>query len=173
MRNKSHLLSFSQLTGRNVRIGVVDSGIDPDHPGIGPLSGGIALSMDPEGRIVYQEDATDCAGHGTACAGIIRKKAPRADLFSIRIFDESLSTDGRLLLAALRWAIEQEIDLVNLSLGTTDVTFRDELRALCRRATEAGLLLVAAEANDGRESYPAFFPEVIGVTAGRVYGRYG
>ncbi len=164
-------LDLSNLTGRNVNVAIIDSGIDSDHPQIGPIAGGTQLSLD--GRIITGGDFTDCAGHGTACAGIIRKKAPQADLFSIRIFDASLGTDGRLLIAALQWAVEQQIDVVNLSLGTTDVALRDELQNACRQAVNAGLILVAAEHNEGRESYPAVFSEVIGVTAGKVRGTYG
>ena len=61
------------------------------------------------------------------------------------------------------------MDVVNLSLGTTDVTFKKSLQKVCRKAVDAGVILVAAESNDGRESYPAVFPEVIGVTGGAIY----
>ena len=118
-------------------------------------------------------DCSDCAGHGTACAGIIRRKAPQALIYSVRIFDQSLSTTGEALLAALEWSIEQGMDVVNLSLGTTDSDFAARLRAACQRAASAGVVLVAAEHNEGKESYPATFPEVIGVTCGKVGGRYG
>ena len=55
--------------------------------------------------------------------GSFAGKAPEAALYSIRVFDETLSTGGRLLIAAVEWAIAQGMDLVNLSLGTTDVRF--------------------------------------------------
>ena len=118
---------------------------------------------------MFLDDHTDCAGHGTACAGIIRKKAPDAALYSVRIFDESLMADGRALITAIQWCIDNEMDVVNLSLGTTDVTFKKALQKVCRKAVDAGVILVAAESNDGGESYPAVFPEVIGVTGGAIY----
>ena len=173
MLTKMKKINFSEFTGKGVKIAVVDSGVEPTHPKIGALAGGVALSASSEGRIVLGRDHSDCAGHGTACAGIIRQKAPEAELYSIRIFDSSLTTDGRVLVAALQWAIDQGIDVVNLSLGTTEVSFRDVLAEVCRRAGDAGTILVAAEHNDGRESYPAVFPEVIGVTAGKGCGLYG
>ncbi len=166
-------VAFSELKGRGVKVAVVDSGIDSTHPKIKLLAGGVDLSIGPDGQVVSTTDCADRAGHGTACAGIILRKAPEVALYSIRIFDESLGTDGRTLVAALRWAIEHEMDVVNLSLGTTDVAFRDDLTAVCRQAHEAGTILVAAEHNEGLESYPAVLPQVIGVTAGKVYGRYG
>ena len=148
-----------------VRVAIIDSGIDPTHQKIGAVR---EVLLDS----VPRQD-TPIAGHGTACAGIVRQIAPTVDLYDIRIFDESLTADPPALLAAIRWTIDHQMDVVNLSLGTTDVTFRDALADLCRQARDAGVILVAAEHNDGRESYPAVLPDVIGVTGGRVRGRYG
>ena len=152
-----------------IRIAIVDSGIDASHPDVGEISGGVQIQIGEKGEVVFLDDYTDCAGHGTACAGIIRKKAPDAALYSVRIFDESLIADGRALIAAIQWCIDNEMDVVNLSLGTTDVMFKKSLQTICRKAVGAGVILVAAESNDGRESYPAVFPEVIGVTGGAIY----
>ena len=147
------------------KVAVVDSGIVTSHERIGRVHHVQLEDSPPAG--------TDRNGHGTACAGIILAKAPRALLYSLPIFDESLTAPGDSLLAAIRWTIEQRMDVVNLSLGTTDVTFRDALAAVCRQARETDVILVAAEDNEGRESYPAAFPDVIGVTGGRVRERDG
>ena len=152
-----------------IRIAIVDSGIDEAHSGVNHISGGVCIQVSNAGEIVFSNEHSDCAGHGTACAGIICKKAPNAELFSVRIFDASLTADGRALIAAIQWCIDNKMDVVNLSLGTTDVTLKEPLRKVCRDARKAGLILVAAESNDGRESYPALFPEVIGVTGGAIY----
>ena len=147
------------------RVAVVDSGIDATHQGVGVV------------RHVHLEDFTsgdtDCAGHGTACAGIIHGKAPGALLYSLAILDETLSAPPSALLAALVWALQQRMDVVNLSLGTTDLTFRDRLADVCAQACRAGVIIVAAEREDGRPSYPAVFPEVIGVAAGTEKERDG
>ena len=163
---------FADRTGRGVKVAVVDSGIVPDHPKIGPVAGGIGLAMKPDGTIRYGDDHADCAGHGTACAGIIRRKASEAELYSVRIFDESLQADSRLLIAAIEWALDQDMDLINLSLGTTEVTYRDALERICRQAADQSVLLVAAEHEEGRESYPAHLPQVIGVGSGKLQGLY-
>ena len=151
------------------KIAIIDSGIDMLHPSIGMIAGGVNISINKDGHFIFSEEVADCAGHGTACAGIIRKKAPDAALYSVRIFDASLMADGRALIAAIQWCIDNEMDVVNLSLGTTDVTFKKSLQKVCRKAVDAGVILVAAESNDGGESYPAVFPEVIGVTGGAIY----
>ena len=152
-----------------IRIAIVDSGIDASHSGVRDVAGGVHIQISEKGEILFLDDHADCAGHGTACAGIIRKKAPDAALYSVRIFDVSLMADGRALIAAIQWCIDNEMDVVNLSLGTIDVTFKKSLQKVCRKAVDAGVILVAAESNDGHESYPAVFPEVIGVTGGAIY----
>ena len=159
------LLTDLPKTDHPVRVAIIDSGIDPTHEKIGAVHEVLLDSVPPQ--------VTPSAGHGTACAGIIRQIVPTALLYDVRIFDESLTADPPALLAAIRWTIEQRMDVVNLSLGTTDVAFRDALADVCRQAREAGVILVAAEHNDGRESYPAVLPDVIGVTGGKVRGRYG
>ena len=160
---------MSKENPSRIRIAIIDSGIDASHSDVGEIAGGIHIQIREEGEVVFLDDHADCAGHGTACAGIIRKKAPDAMLYSVRIFDESLMADGRALIAAIQWCIDNEMDMVNLSLGTTDVTFKASLQKICRKAVDAGVILVAAESNDGGESYPAVFPEVIGVTGGAIY----
>ncbi len=163
---------FADRTGRGIKVAIVDSGIVPNHPKVGPVAGGVGLAMGPDGTIRYSADHADCAGHGTACAGIIRRKAPQAALYSIRLFDASLQADSRLLMAAIEWALAEGMDLINLSLGTTEVTHRDALERLCQQAADQGILLVAAEHEEGRASYPAHLPQVIGVGAGKVRGLY-
>lgn len=163
---------FSNLTGRGVAVAVIDSGIVPDHPKVGPLTDGVSISVGKAGDLIYGSDFEDCVGHGTACAGIIRRKAMDASIYSIRVFDESLSTEPRLLIAAIEWTVAHGIDIVNLSLGTTDIAYRDELANVCRNAVSVGTLLVASANNEGRDSYPALLADVIGVGSGALLGPY-
>ena len=175
MRTNEQLqtLDFTRLTGRGVKVAVVDSGIEPNHPKIGTIAGGVGLCTLADGGLQREGDFSDQAGHGTACAGIIRKLAPEAELYGIRVFDESLTTDGQSLVAAIAWAIEEGMDVVNLSLGTIDPASKRPLAKICRKAVEANLILVGSEHNEGLESYPAELADVIGVTWGKIYDRYG
>ncbi|NKB72394.1 MAG: S8 family serine peptidase [Candidatus Latescibacteria bacterium] len=161
---KDQLLASDNKTSLTLKIAVVDSGIEPTHEKIGPVHH-VRLESGH-----FSE--TDLAGHGTACAGIILDKAPYAQLYSIPIFDQSLCANSQSLIAAIQWCIDNQMDVVNLSLGTTDVTHRDALATICRQARQAGAILVAAQHNDGHESYPAVLPDVIGVTGGKVRGKY-
>ena len=163
-------LPFSELTGRGVKVAVVDSGIDPAHPRIGGVAGGVDISIGPHGQVRFGTDFTDLAGHGTACAGIIRRKAPEAEIYSVRIFDESLVVHAQSLVAAIRWATEGGMDVINMSLGTTE--FLDEIEGVCQEAVRRRVILVAAGHNEGLKSFPAAIPDVIGVTGGKGFGRY-
>jgi uncharacterized NAD-dependent epimerase/dehydratase family protein len=164
---------FSAHTGKGVKVAVVDSGIDTAHPDIGEVKGGVSVRLDKAGRIAFGQDWFDSVGHGTACAGIIRKKAPNVRFYSVKIFDdESLSAKGEVLIEAIRWCLAQGMNVVNLSLGTTERQLLPSLREVCDHAEQEGVLLVSAEHNEGRESFPACFPNVFGVTAGQVYGKY-
>ncbi|MCB1676407.1 MAG: S8 family serine peptidase [Halioglobus sp.] len=156
-----------------IKVAIIDSGIDAQHPDIGGIKGGTSIVIGPGDKPVFGAEHGDVAGHGTACAGIVRRYAPRADLYSVRIFDDSLRADGRALVAAIEWCIDQDMDVLNLSLGGTDGGMRTELERVCLKASCRGLVLVAAAHNEGRPSYPAIFDGVIGVGAARIPGGTG
>ena len=105
-----------------MRIAVVDSGINPNHPHVGALAGSVFITEAGE-----SEDATDRLGHGTAVAGAIREKAPDAELYAVKIFDRRLSTRIEVMLRAIWWCRDHRMDLVNLSLGTTNQEHREGL----------------------------------------------
>src|SRR5512141_3267456 len=74
-------------TGKGVRVAVVDSGIDADHPALGDsVCGGVAIEYDEQAetrvRIEPDEPSHDLSGHGTACAGVIHSVAPEAEIYS-------------------------------------------------------------------------------------------
>ena len=94
----------------------------------------------------------------------------KAEIHIIRIFERSLVADGRVLIEALQWVIDHGIDIVNLSLGTTDRQYLEPIQKLCQRAVRKNIILVAATHNKGINSYPAILPDVIGV-AGRSLQR--
>jgi hypothetical protein len=100
-----------------MKIAVVDSGIHPAHPHVREVAGGISLIPDT--------DTVDRLGHGTAVAGAIRERAPHAALYAVKIFDRRLSAAIETITRALTWCIEQEMDLINLSLGTANPAHRE------------------------------------------------
>ena len=85
------------------------------------------------------EDFADRLGHGTAVAGVIREKAPEAELYAVKIFGTRLSAGIETIERALAWCVEHEMDLVNLSLGTANPAHRERFE----RALASGLLVVS------------------------------
>ncbi|HKA27257.1 MAG TPA: S8 family serine peptidase, partial [Gaiellaceae bacterium] len=151
-------------TGAGVRVCILDSGVQPDHPLIGPLEGAVALRKTEEGEIVVEEDTEgDLCGHGTACAGIVRSVAPECSLFSVRVLGAGFKGSGAVLLEGLRWAIGQGFDVINMSLSTTKKQFSGLLHELADSAYFRRTVLVASAHNMPVESYPWRFSSVISV----------
>src|SRR5437660_6669713 len=145
-------------TGRGVRVAVVDSGIDTEHPA---LKGKIKESVEavPEGGQILFKPSTsgDQAGHGTACAGIITSIAPEVELYSVKVLGPNASGSGEMFLMGVDHAIKQKMQVVNLSLGTTKRDFWGPLHELLDRAYRERVILVAAANNLPQPSSPSIF----------------
>jgi subtilisin family serine protease len=149
--------------GRGVRVCVVDSGVDRDHPVVGRVDSSWVVEKDDAGIRVLPTDTGDTCGHGTACAGIVRRVAPHCELHSVRVLGERFSGTGEVLLEGLRWAVRQRYDVVNLSLSTTRLRFAEELHALADEAYFNGTVIVASAHNTPVESFPWRFASVVSV----------
>ncbi len=152
-------------TGRGVRVGVIDSGIDNDHPAIaGHVRGYVQFSEDADGGMqAVEEPHGDAFGHGTACADIIRRYAPDCELYSIKVLGSALSGKANAFIAGLRWAIEQRLDVVNLSLGTTKQDYFGIFHELVDAAYFRGMVLVTAANNMPTVSFPSRYAAVTSV----------
>ena len=166
-----HLAEVHKITtGRDVRIAEVDTGVEADHP---DLRGRIAAARDFVGIPAPAGEA-----HGTAVAGIIAARAddgigiagvaPDARLFVLRACrqapDQSFATCTSFTLAkALQFALDQDVQVINLSLGGP----RDHL---LERLLDVGLArrVIIVGAADPRASgggFPASHPGVLAVVA--------
>src|SRR2546430_4084611 len=106
-------------TGAGVRVCIVDSGVETGHPDVRPTAGSFAVRPACDGTLgVVADSGRDSCGHGTACAGIVRQLAPAAEIVSVRVLD-GLVGGGDALVAGLRRAVEEGVDIVNPSLATT------------------------------------------------------
>ncbi len=156
--------AWGGATGRGVRVCVVDSGVDADHPLVGAVASAWAVTDDGTGGLtVVPSTDGDACGHGTACAGIIRRLAPECELHSLRVLGQRGTGSGAMLLAGLRWAVRQGYDVINLSLSTTRAQFAEQLRALTDDAFFQRTAIVASAHNTPIESYPWRFASVISV----------
>jgi len=151
-------------SGRGVRVCILDSGVEPAHPLIGPLDRAVSVSVGADGETVVEEDREgDLCGHGTACAGIVRAFAPECGLSSVRVLGAGFTGSGPVLLAGLRYAVEQGFQVINMSLSTTKKEFAAVLHELADNAYFKRTLLVASAHNMPVESYPWRFSSVISV----------
>lgn len=156
---------FAGRTGRGVRVAVIDSGVQVDHPHIDAAHIGPGIAILPDGSIVDgAEAAVDRLGHGTAVTAALQEKAPGAQCLPIRIFHDALRTRSSILLTAIRWAVEQGADIVNLSLGTSNAAQEAAFARVAGEAVEGGALLVAARDAGGVPCYPGALAQVAGVT---------
>ncbi len=150
-----------------VKLAIIDSGLDTAHPDL-TATGGLDFGETTQPKKTWREDAS---GHGTHVAGICAATdntigvlggvAKGMKVYGLRIFPGARVSK---LLAALDWCIDQKVDVVNMSLGTTvdDPGFHDRIQS----ARRAGVLLVAAAGNSaGPVAFPAAYPEVIAVAA--------
>jgi len=130
-----------EATGRGVRVAMIDSGVNPTHPHVGGVVGGVALSGGGDNTVYL-----DYLGHGTAVAAAIREKAPEAELFAVKVFDRTLSTSLEMLVRALEWCVERGVHVVNLSLGTARP---EDLRPALEHAAAAGVVVVSPPSTGG------------------------
>jgi subtilisin family serine protease len=156
--------------GRGVRVLVLDSGVDRDHPALsGNYEKGRNFMNDNNGP--YPE--FDSLGHGTHVAGTLLAQmseggftgvAPQATLLAGRVCGE-LGCSSASIVAGILWAVEEGVDVVNMSLGGPFSTLSQKIAL--EKAELAGVTVVAASGNDGQGqvSYPAAHSTVLAVGA--------
>ncbi|MBS1809231.1 MAG: S8 family serine peptidase [Acidobacteria bacterium] len=167
VRNLVKTNSIQDLDGTGIGIAVIDSGVDNTHKLIRPSSGhpGIIAATD----FITVDGRTDRYGHGTFVAslavgsnalknGAYEGIAPSAGLISLKVLGDDGIGLTSSLIAAMDWCIYNKsrynIRVINLSIGTPakDSYLNDPLCLAARRAHAAGLLVVAAAGNEGKDS---------------------
>lgn len=156
-----------ELKGENVKIAILDTGIDTNHPDL-IVSGGETFVT---GATTFQDDQ----GHGTHIAGIIAAQdndigivgiAPKAKIYSVKVlnkFGEGFESD---VIKGIEWAVEQKMDIINLSFTTTEES--QLLKGILQKAYDQGILIVAAAGNSyvldyTNVLYPARYSSVMAV----------
>jgi subtilisin family serine protease len=156
--------AWGDSTGRGARVCILDSGVQGDHPLVGGLEEAVTISVGEDDEVLVEKDTEgDVSGHGTACAGIVRALAPDCALSSVRVLGSNFTGSGGVLLAGLRYAVEQGYDVINMSLSTTKKPFAAVLHELADSAYFRRTVLVASAHNMPVESYPWRFSSVISV----------
>jgi subtilisin family serine protease len=168
----------SGATGRGVRVAVLDTGLDLDHP-------------DFEGRTVTSQSfvaaaptANDGHGHGTHCIGTACGPADpgegrryglasEAEIFAGKVLSDRGGGPDAGILAGIEWAITNGCHIISMSLGADIEQVSPAYEAVGRRALAAGTLIIAAAGNNaarqvgdpGFVGVPANSPSVMAVAA--------
>ena len=162
--------AWGNSTGKGIRVAVVDSGIEYVHPALGDsVRGGVIIEYDSRTKNNYRvkpdDKPADVSGHGTACAGIIHSIASEAELYSVRVLGRNMGGRAIQFAAGLDWAIENDMQVVNMSLSTSLEEFFGLFHDLADRAYFKNMNLVSAVNNLPGPSYPSLFSSVISVAA--------
>ncbi|MDQ2691547.1 MAG: S8 family serine peptidase [Chloroflexota bacterium] len=157
-------------TGKGVRVAIVDSGVEHDHPALGnAVRGGVLVEYDVRSddnyRIKPDDKPSDLAGHGTACAGIIHSIAPDAEIYSVRVLGRNMGGRAIQFAAGLDWAIESDMQVINLSLSTALEEYFGLFHDLADQAYFKNSVLVSAVNNISGPSYPSQYSSVVSVAA--------
>ncbi len=172
-------VSESRFTGRGVRVAVLDTGMDLQHP---DFVGRTIVSR----SFVQGEAVQDGHGHGTHCIGTAcgsrqPSRLPRygiateAEIYAGKVLSNAGSGGDSGILAGIAWAIQNKCAVISMSLGApTSVgqSYSRVYETVARRALAAGSLIVAAAGNESRRpgridpvSHPANCPSIISVAA--------
>ncbi|MCL4393574.1 MAG: S8 family peptidase [Chloroflexi bacterium] len=144
------------VTGKGIKVGIVDTGIDPSHP---DFAGRIALMKDFTG-----EGPNDNHGHGTHVAGIVggsgaasggkyKGVAPECLYYTAKVLRADGSGSTSDVIAGVEWAVQQGVQAINLSLGSDGACDgTDALSVTCDAAVGRGVAICVAAGNAGPAS---------------------
>lgn len=179
---KQYILDNCSNYTKEIVVGVIDTGIMKEHEAIkGRFKGGKSFIKVPNGKAT--DGGYDNIGHGTNVAGvIIDSTLPNTKLMSYQIFTEDKKATNSASALAILQAIEDEVDVINMSLGGEGKDTLEE--AAIQKAEDKNIKVVAASGNEtynfeNTRVYPACFDTVI--TAGSIdqyfvkktYSNYG
>ncbi|MXV64201.1 S8 family serine peptidase [Natronorubrum sp. JWXQ-INN-674] len=143
--------------GEGVKVAVLDTGVDPDHPDIDIAAENWA-EFDSDGNRVSNSDPHDTGDHGTHVSGTVVGGddsgeyigvAPEATLMHGLVLNGGSGT-GPQVLAGMEWAVEEEADILSMSLGVEGYA-SGYLNAV-RNAREAGVIVVGSSGNNGERT---------------------
>lgn len=140
----------------NVKIAVIDSGVNLNHESIKVGYNAIDKSA----------DVSDNIGHGTSIASLLLDINSKACIIPVKVLDkEGDSLSPTFLKDALKWTMEQNVDIINISLGVKDED--SEIEQIIEDAKNKGVIIVAASGNYGGTSltFPASSKNTISVVS--------
>jgi len=140
------------IDGSGVKIAVIDTGVDFNHPDL--------FGWGPDGKVIggfnfiHENDLPiDTNGHGTQVAGVIAADgeikgiAPKAKILAYKVSENGEGVSADLIIKAIMRAIEDDADIINISLGVNKTNASID-RAV-NHALQKEIFVVTAAGNDG------------------------
>jgi len=173
-------------TGEGIKVAVMDTGIDYDHPDLGGCFGPgcrvaygwdfVGDAFNGENTPVPDDDPDDCHGHGTHVAGIIGANgvmvgvAPDVTFGAYRVFGCTGYTWGDIMIAAMEMALADGMDILNMSIGAAFTWPQYPTAVAATRLVNKGMVVVASIGNEGSYGLysagaPGLGEKVIGVAS--------
>lgn len=151
--------------GASVKVAVIDTGIDPNHPDLTVAGGHNSVDKDAP----WADDHF----HGTHVAGSIAAAmndklvvgvAPKAELYAVKVLTKEGSGGMFGIMDGIMWTAQNGIQVANMSLGAPQAM--PLIQYALQMAVNAGVTFVAAAGNDGKAvNWPGAYPETIAVSA--------
>ena len=166
--------AWERTTGSSdVVVAVIDSGVTS----IPELAGALLPGKDTVG--VGDNDPRDVDGHGTMVASLLAANTDNGAgiagacwtcrILPVRVLDDEGNGSAVDIAEGINWAVAQNVDVINMSLGGTQVS--TPIRNAVATAVANGIVVVAAAGNEGetewefKPMYPAAYPGVLSVGA--------
>jgi minor extracellular serine protease Vpr len=150
----SEIPRMDGIDGTGIKIAIIDTGVDFNHPDL--------FGWGPDGKVIggynfIQENQLpmDNNGHGTKVAGVIAADgntlgvAPKAKILAYKVSEDGEGVSSELIMRAIEKAIEDEADIINISLGVNKTNSR--IDSAVNHALDNGIFVVTAAGNDGPE----------------------
>lgn len=161
-------LVWEYTKGKDVKVAILDTGCDNKHPDL--AANIIAIRNFTNSS----QGALDVRGHGTHVAGIVAAInngigmigiAPESKLVIAKVLGDDGSGNYNHIIAGLEWAIEQDVDIINMSLGSSAQP-PEQLHTAIQKAADKGIVIISATGNNnGEVCWPAQYDEAIAVSA--------
>lgn len=171
---------YNQGGRADVKVAVLDTGVafeDYEHWNLVSDLAGTLFDRENAYDVIYNDaHPNDSNGHGTHVTGTIAQTTDNGigvagvaygvTILPVQVFNPSGGANPQDVAEGIDYAVDRGADIINFSAGGQNF---DAVREACRRAYEAGVLVVAAAGNSGLAGleYPAAYPEVLAVGAVR------
>lgn len=146
------------MTNAKIHVCVIDDGVCEDE---------ICTFKNVQignGKVINTFNVCKKNSHGTGCAKVIVKHAEKDTLISsVSILNRQCKGNIQSLCTAFEWCVENDVDIINLSLGSIFFKDKELLLSAVNHCAENGIVIVGATSNEGYVTYPASFTNVLGV----------